>query len=612
MTDTGDKVLVTGGTGFVGSHLARRLADEGALVTVLGRRLYATPRVFHPRIRLVKVDLGDAAAIDAAVAGHDLVFHVGALSSPWGAKAAFERANVDGTRHVVEAALRHRVRRLVHVSSTSIFFTGGDRTDVDDNAPLPQRFFNDYARTKAQSEDVVRAAVDRGLDAVIVRARAVLGPGDTAILPRLVDVAARGRLPRIGAGDNVVDVTFVDNLVHALLLCRSRGRAGAAYTITDGEPVAIWPLLDEVLGGLSLPPPRRRVSRAIVDAFARASEVVHRVLPALGEPRLTRYGAALLSTSQTFDIRAARDELGYAPVVPTHEGVRRTVEALRRARGTDESAADVDVELDLLFTGHTDGYESHVLSGGEHRRVPFHSMVAVIRHPRFGTTLFDTGYASHFHDETARLPFSLYARVTPVTTTTAQSARAQLAQRGVHDVRRIVLSHFHGDHVAGLRDFPGVDVLCHAEAWRDARARTGLNAVRKGIVPRLLPEDVNERLHLIEGFHDAGFGPFARSHDLFGDRSVLLVDLSGHAPGQLGALVQVAGRRKLLAADAVWLSRAIREEKMPGIISWPLMSSSSDYRRTLRALRTLHERHPDVEIIPTHCPEVFARYGGVR
>jgi nucleoside-diphosphate-sugar epimerase/glyoxylase-like metal-dependent hydrolase (beta-lactamase superfamily II) len=612
MSTTGERVLVTGGTGFVGSHLARRLADDGAVVTVFGRRLYAAPRVFHPRIRLVRGELADAAAVDAAVAGHDVVFHVGALSSPWGTQAAFARANVDGTRHVVDAALRHGVARVVHVSSTSIFFDGTDRMGVADDAPWPARFFNEYARSKAAAEDVVRAAVDRGLDAVIVRARAVLGPGDTAILPRLLAAAARRRLPRIGTGDNVLDVTYVDNLVHALLLARARGRAGQAYTITDCEPVAIWPLLDEITTALGLPPPRRRVSRGVVDALARASEFVHRALPGLGEPRLTRYGVALLSTSQTFDIRAAVDDLGYAPVVPPREGVRRTVEALRRARGTDEAPAAVDVELDLLFTGHTDGYESHVLAGGAHRRVPFHSMVAVIRHPRMGTTLFDTGYASHFHTETARLPFSLYARVTPVTTTPAQSARAQLAGRGVGDVARIVLSHFHGDHVAGLRDFPGVDVLCHRDAWRDARARRGVNAVRKGIVPRLLPDDVDERLYLIDGFEDAGFGPFPRSHDLFGDRSVLLVDLSGHAPGQLGALVQVGGRRKLLAADAVWLSRAIREERMPGLISWPLMSSSSDYRRTLRALRTLADEHPDVEIIPTHCPEVFARYGGAR
>ncbi len=613
------RVLVTGGTGFLGSWLARALADEGHEVTVFGRNLYAQPRVFHERIRRLRGDLRDEKAVAAAVAGHDLVFHSGALSAPWGTTADFRGINVDGTRHVVDACVAARTRRLVHVSTTAVHFEKSDKTGVKESDPLPAVFVNDYARTKAAAEALVQAAVkDRGLDAVIVRARAIIGPGDTTLLPRLLNAAARGRLRQIGRGDNQLDLTWVGNLVDALLLCRDHGAAGGVFTITNDEPRAIWPLLRQVLAAAGLPAEPRPISADVVDAVAAVLETVHRALPALGEPRLTRYGAALLARTQTFDIGKAKSVLGYAPRVSLDDGLARTVKHLTQ---TDEAPSTSSVRLRLLFTGHTEGWEHHVLKGARHEIVPFHSMVAVVEHPRFGVTLFDSGYSRHFHEHTRRFPFSLYAKVTPVTCVPDNEVKAQLARLGTPNVDRIVLSHFHGDHIAGVRDFDDADVIVHADAWRDARSRRGLNAVRKGFVPGLLPDGFGERVFCLDRFCDPGFGPFARAHDLFGDRSVLLVELPGHAAGQVGMLVQLddgsasagnpsgAPTRKLLCADAVWYRQAIREVRMPGAITRPLLSSSKDYRRTLDILHAFSQQFPEIELLPTHCPEVFASYG---
>lgn len=615
------RVLVTGGTGFLGSWLARALADEGHDVTVFGRNLYAQPRVFHERIRRVRGDLRDESAVAAVVAGHELVFHSGALSSPWGTRAAFEGANVDGTRHVVDACLASRdtptpVKRLVHVSTTALHFEKTDKRDVTESDALPATFVNDYARSKALAEDIVQAAVtDRGLDAVIVRARAIIGPGDTTILPRLLDAAAQGRLRQIGSGDNLLDLTWVGNLVDALLLCRTKGKAGDVFTITNDEPKAIWPLLRQLLREAGLPSELKPVPAGVVDVVAAVVEGVHRALPVLGEPKLTRYGAALLARTQTFDISKAKRELGYAPKVAIDDGLARTLQHLTK---TDESPSSSSVRLRLLFTGHTQGWEHHVLQGARRERVPFHSMVAVVEHPRFGVTLLDAGYSRHFHEHTRRFPFNLYAKVTPVTCGPGDEVKGQLARLGVPKVDRIVLSHFHGDHIAGVRDFDDADVIVHGDAWRDARSRTGINAVRKGFVPGLLPDGFGDRVFCLDRFSDPGFGPFARAHDLFGDRSVLLVELPGHAAGQIGMLVQLGpagadagphGARKLLCADAVWYRQAIREERLPGAITRPLWSSSSDYRASLHTLHAFSQQFPDIELLPTHCPEVFAAYG---
>ncbi|MDP2345962.1 MAG: NAD-dependent epimerase/dehydratase family protein [Deltaproteobacteria bacterium] len=619
-----ERVFVSGGTGFLGSHLARALADAGHDVTVFGRNLYAQPRVFHPRIARVRGDLRDRSAVVAAVAGHALVFHSGALSTPWGTRADFDAINVQGTRNIIEASIAAGVRRLVHVSSTSVHFDPsrrkrGDVRAVKESDALPSSFVNDYARSKHEAEQLVLKACAQGLDAVIVRARAIIGPGDTTILPRILEAARKGRLRQIGKGDNQLDLTWIGNLVDALLLCRDRGASGEVFTITNDEPRAIWPLLRDLLKRAGIEHELKPISAAVVDKVAAVVEGIYRALPFLGEPTLTRYGAALLAHTQTFDIDKAKTQLGYQPKVSLDEALTRTMQHLtqtderRPSSSSSSSSGAAGVRLRLLFTGFTQGYEHHVLQGARREIVPFHSMVAVVEHPLFGVTLFDSGYSRHFHEHTRRFPFSVYARVTPVTCVPDDEVKTQLARLGIPHVDRVVISHFHGDHIAGLRDFDDADLLVHHAAWSDARSRSGINAVRKGHVPGLLPDDFASRVYALPAFADPGFGPFARAHDLFGDRSVLLVELPGHAAGQVGMLVQLEdGTAKLLVADAVWYSLAIRERRMPGAVTRPLFSSTKDYRRTLETLHAFAERFPAIELLPTHCPEVFARYSSLN
>jgi nucleoside-diphosphate-sugar epimerase len=200
------------------------------VVTGTGRNRYRAGRVRGGAVCWQEADVCDAAAIRRLCTGKDLVYHTAALSTPWAPMQLLREVNVGGTRNVVEGCLAHGVKRLVHVSSTAIFFQYRDRLHVRDDEPWPHRFCCPYAASKAQAERVVWGGVERGLNAVIVRARAVFGPGDNAILPRLLGAASARRLRQVGTGRNITDLTYVDNLIYALALAADQGGAGG----TDG------------------------------------------------------------------------------------------------------------------------------------------------------------------------------------------------------------------------------------------------------------------------------------------------------------------------------------------------------------------------------------------
>lgn len=334
-----DPVLVTGATGFVGSHLVAALLARGIRVRAMGRNPAALERLAALGVEPHAVDLGgNPEAIISACAGASIVYHLGALSSPWGARAAFESVNVGGTRAVIEGCRRGRVGRLVHVSSPSVVFDGRDHSDIRDDTPYPRRFVSVYSETKKMAEDCVNAARD-SVPAVILRPKAVFGPGDTALLPRLIAAARAGRLPQIGDGDNRVDLTHIDNVVHALLLAAEAPEAvGKTYTITNSEPaLKLWEVIRHVLQGLGIAANLRRVPLPVALAAATAQEAIAHLTGR--EPLLTRYSALILARTQTYDISPARRDLGYAPVVSLQEGIEQTIVAFREAFGNRDPAA---------------------------------------------------------------------------------------------------------------------------------------------------------------------------------------------------------------------------------------------------------------------------------
>jgi nucleoside-diphosphate-sugar epimerase len=321
------KALVTGATGFLGGALARRLKARGDEVTVLGRNPSILAGLEREGMRPLRADLADAVAVRAACQGQEVVFHCGALSSAWGPAQEFYRSNVIGTRNVIAGCEAGAVRRLVHVSTPSIYFRYESRLNVREDAPLPARAANEYARTKLLAEAEIDRAFARGLPVITIRPRAIFGEGDNAILPRLIDRLQSGRLRVIGGGKNITDLTYVENVVDALLLCAESPQAtlGKKYNITNGEPLPLWGLIEKLCEALGYAFPRRHISYPVAMGLAGMFEVVCRLLPGQPEPLLTRYMVGVLAQSTTLDISAARRDLGYQPSISVEEGFEHFV-----------------------------------------------------------------------------------------------------------------------------------------------------------------------------------------------------------------------------------------------------------------------------------------------
>lgn len=244
------------------------------------------------------------------------------------------------------------------------------------------------------------------------------------------------------------------------------------------------------------------------------------------------------------------------------------------------------------------------------RTTEFPALVGLLRHPTVGVVLFDTGYAPRFFDVTERFPEKVYRLTTPVELPENERLIDQLAQRGIarDDVSAIVVSHFHGDHICGLKDFTRAVIICARAGLDEVRSVKGFAGVRLGLLPALLPDDIQKRAHLIDAAAEVQLpdelAPFANGRDVFGDGAVIAIDLPGHATGQFGVLFTGQdGRRVLLAADAAYSMHAIRGNARPMALADLLLGHTPDYATTLARLHELSRRNPDVLIIPAHCPE---------
>jgi 2-alkyl-3-oxoalkanoate reductase len=312
----------------LGQSVARMLVAQGRPVVGFGRRRAAFPALPGSDFRAVIGDLTDANALAQAVKECDAVIHVAALSSPWARIADLRSINVDATQALLTAAGAAGVRRFVQVSSASVTFHGTDAWDVREETPYPQRWLCAYSASKAAAEQVIRAQAD--METVILRPRAMYGPGDRTLLPRIIARARAGRLRRLVREDVQQSLTYVDNIAHACVLAID-GPSGHIWNVADAEPVGLWHTIDTVLARLGIPPVGRPVPTALVRGAAAVSEGMHRLLPFLGEPTLTRYTAALLTHHQTMSLVAIKRDLGYRPLVNGDEGLERTAAALLAA-----------------------------------------------------------------------------------------------------------------------------------------------------------------------------------------------------------------------------------------------------------------------------------------
>lgn len=324
------RIGITGATGFLGKHFALSLITAGHDVLGLGRDTAKGRGLEEAGVPFRSVDLRDGEAIASALSGVDMVFHMAALSAVWGAYSEFHESNVVGTENVIEACRFHGIRKLVYVSSSSVYFDFTDRLGICEKTDVARPCPSLYTRSKLEAEERVRASGD--LDWIILRPRGIFGPGDSSIIPRVLRIARKGWFPLVRGGEVLVDLTYVGNLVQVLALCvAAKERAwNQVYNVSNGEPVSIVDFFDQVMRGLDISP--RKVNTPVF-VMKRLAAIVETLAKALGldEPPLTRYTAGLLCHHQTLDISKSRQLLGYVPEISIREGVRRTVSFMKEA-----------------------------------------------------------------------------------------------------------------------------------------------------------------------------------------------------------------------------------------------------------------------------------------
>jgi len=210
---------------------------------------------------------------------------------------------------------------------------------------------------------------------------------------------------------------------------------------------------------------------------------------------------------------------------------------------------------------------------------------------------------------TARFPYRLYRWATPLRLDPALAVAAQLPRLGLSpaDIKTIIISHFHADHIAGLRDFPQARFLATAAAYERIKDRTGLAALRCGHLPALLPPDFAERCTRLQPFTGPHIPCLGPSHDLFGDGSMCLVELPGHARGQIGLFTRTTQGKYFFLADGAWLTQSIRENRPPSRLTDLIVDDPAAVRATVTNLHHFAQLQPEWQLVPTHCPLAFAR-----
>lgn len=263
----------------------------------------------------------------------------------------------------------------------------------------------------------------------------------------------------------------------------------------------------------------------------------------------------------------------------------------------------------ILDTGYCLAHESTMMQGGRHKQVACHALVALMQHPTHGWILWDTGYAPYMLTETAKFPYRFYRWATPLHLDPALAVAAQLPRFGLSpaDIGTVIISHFHADHIAGLRDFPQAQFIVSATAYTHIKDRRGFDALRHGHIPALLPADFAQRVTLLPPFCGPELPYLGPTHDLFGDDTLRLVELPGHARGQLGLFARTNRGGYFFLADGAWLTQSIHENRPPSRLTDLIVDDPAAVRRTITNLHHFAQAEPQWRLVPTHCPTAFAR-----
>lgn len=312
--------MVTGAYGFLGQYVLKELVNFGYSVRAFGRKKTLLEPLVAENIEIFQGDFCYLKDCQAAMEGIDYVIHCGALSTVWGDREDFIKTNVEGSLNLMKAALTHQVKRFVYVSSPSIYAGKAHRLNIKEEEVDTSNRLNYYIESKILAEQAIRDF--NGLEWVIIRPRGLIGVGDTSIMPRLIRANEKIGLPLFNEGKNFVDMTCVENVALALRLAMKAEKAAyGTFNITNGEPMAFKEILSLTFEKLGIKPRFKKRNLTVVYGLSCIIEIIYRLLKKYDEPIITRYSVCTLGYSQTLDICAAREKLGYEPRISLAQGM---------------------------------------------------------------------------------------------------------------------------------------------------------------------------------------------------------------------------------------------------------------------------------------------------
>jgi nucleoside-diphosphate-sugar epimerase len=322
---TAMKVIITGATGFLGRNLAEAFHGEGMQVTATGRSQAVGKELREKGIEFKEADMLDPDQLNNAFLPADCVIHSAAKSGPWGTYKDYFEPNVYGTRNVIQACKKHDIKKIIFISSPSLYFTGKDRYNISENEPLPERQTTNYSKTKLISENELAALQNEGFKTIIFRPRALYGPYDSTFFPRIRKLSEKKNMPLINGGKALVDITCVDNFIQATRnsLTAPDDAWNEVYNISNGDPINVREWFSQILNIFDRPFNPKDVPESMAMILASTMEIISYLPFVRKEPPMTRFGVGYLAKSMTMSIEKARQKLDYTPQVSNQEGFER-------------------------------------------------------------------------------------------------------------------------------------------------------------------------------------------------------------------------------------------------------------------------------------------------
>lgn len=314
------KVLITGATGFLGHYIVDRLAQDSVHIVAMGRNTTKGNKLIRPNVTFFHGDFTNVDQLRLAMQGVTHVIHAGALSSAWGQWDDFYRTNVLGTQNILDVCREFNVHRLVYISSPSIYAAKKDHLNIQEEDFDPENDLNYYIQSKILSEQLFQQYPD--VASVILRPRAIIGIGDTSVVPRLLQVNKKIGIPLFQKGNNLIDVSCVENVAYAVQLALFKPQAvGKTYNVTNGDPRPFKELLNLFFEQLDTPAKYRKLPYRSMDKVAELLEFFYKILNIKKEPPITPYTLTTIAFSQTLDITAIEKDLGYRSIMSLEEGM---------------------------------------------------------------------------------------------------------------------------------------------------------------------------------------------------------------------------------------------------------------------------------------------------